>query len=202
MPLDKREVALHALLAEPRDEPLAHAVDPLAHLGQLAFPLAAEHRIAEDFADHGRAVGRGIGVTGARGDFEVAQGPFRSIGVRTDQSQGTDTLIVQTEIFGKGTGHQQLAACVADCPQAPSRLRPTHRRTPDRQIDQGQQAALDDDLGDLPPKVRSGVAAGGIVATAVQQHYVASGNLPERCEQGVGVEAVGTGVEIGIGLNL
>ncbi len=150
----------HAVLPVDIGEPLviggearAKAADASAHLVELGLPVGAQLRILENDMDERRAMVGRHRPHGARQLEEVAVGDLRRPRARGLDEEIADPLAIDPEILVAALRDQRLLGRLDHHPGARRiRLEPVAEALIS-EVDEGNEAAPDDQLGQRPPLV-------------------------------------------------
>src|SRR5690606_4157872 len=185
-----RETLAQAVWRKRLDQAAAQAGHALAHTFQLVQPEALQFVVAEYLRHHRRAMGgrRRPQVTGDGGQLAADVDEF--LGVAGADDQGPGALAIQAEVLRAGTGDQQLRQLGGEQTHGPGVLLQPVAKALIGEVDQRQQFAYLDHFQYALEVARCQVEPGGVVATGMQQHHVALGQVGEGGDHGLHVEAV------------
>lgn len=164
----------------------------------------------------------GVGVQGADDDLELRVDALLLSGVFADEREGTNTLAVETLVIqlviemhkapGANATHHVLGERLAEG----NVVALLHEVTDGKSIligvttgealvghvEEGEVALLLNDIGDLPPLLRGGVNASGVVGAGVPEEDAAVGGGLDVGDEALEVEANGLLVVVAVLLNL
>ncbi len=115
---------------------------------------------------------------------------------RGQDQQCPGTLAIQAEILRARDCEQHLRDALREDPQARRVRLEVVPETLVGEVDERQQAALLDHLGDCGPLRRRKVGSGRVVAARMQQHDRAGRQLPEVSEHALEIHAMPAGVVV------
>lgn len=160
----------------------AHVDDAAGHGAQVGFPLLEELGVVEDEAGDAGAVGGRVADLAALEDGEL--GCYAAdcvLGVRAgagDEVEGAGSFAVETEVFGEGLGDAELEALLDEVADGPGVVFQIARgETLVCTVEEGEVVFAADDLGDFGPLVMSGVNAGWVMGTSMEEDDAAFGSF-------------------------
>ena len=196
---DRRPVAGDPARGQGLDEGGPVVLDPGAHPGELHFPPGPQLRVAQDRGHDVGPVRRRVRVVRADRDLHVALGRRRVLLGAADDQQGADALVVEGEALGERGRDQELRAR-PDQPVHPvGVLADPVAEALVGEVDEGEEAALLDDVADRAPESGRWVDAGRVVARAVEEDRVAGRRLAERGQERLLVDPPAGWIGVGVG---
>ena len=133
----------------------------------LRLPPSSQILIRQDLGDDRRTMGGRIREVGAHTHLQLTEHIVCRILRGSHGGQGADTLTIEAEVLGKGTGNQGLWHPFDQVAQPGSILLKSITESLICEVDEGQQSLGDDGVAKALPLVVIQVGTGGVVATAV-----------------------------------
>jgi hypothetical protein len=156
----------------------AHRNDAVGHLLDVAQPLLLERGIAQNLRHQTSTVHGRVRVQGTDEDLDLRHCAHRIVFAAGHQREGAGTFAVQAHVLGVALGQGDLVALLDEMSDGEGVTGDvTAGEALVGHVEEGEEVALLDQIGQFGPLFGLGVDAGGIVGAGVQQDDGAFGDF-------------------------